>query len=433
MSNTKDIVIAWFYKRSAGELHVGLPILKAIHDEMPGIRIYLFFETSDICNSIGAVYKGIIEDIGYPVAGTLNYFRVMAGLISRKMVIMTCYSSFTRPIIAAKRINRNNIAIVHPHAYALQGTNKVDAFIEEEKVKSLDRRYDGARPFLIVTSAIDSEYYEKIGFDRDRHILAGSLGYTEWWIRYFNTFYDTNHQYFREQVLSNHEYEKVFFCPIRGANRLYLTRDNYDYLIDSLFWLAEENPRCAFIIKPHPRQKNFEGLIIRAKDVSNIYIVNESTLYLAKNSDFTISVWSSAIQDSLAVDTPAIEFHIHEVEHPQVMYTYSGDLISNNTYYGICKHFTRKEDVSKIINSESEWDELLNTSKRNFKSLFLLDASYREEFVSEYNRIVSKIDWNPHSLVRSFILYVYYFAFNLAILFARHIRNNIFALIQMKK
>jgi hypothetical protein len=398
MSQKDKKIIAWFYKSSSGELHVGLPILKLIKENNPEIEINFIFADKKSFANVGSIYKKIIFEIGNVVIGAKEFYIFLMKNLNNTTLIMTCFSGHCGFSRIASNVIKKNKVLFYPHAYALHGTYKLEEFSKGRKTDR-KKRYllDGkGSPYIILNSSNDADSYYKRGcFDKEHMILAGSPGYTKSWLKYYKDKSSLSSEYLKiKKQIKTGKYKHVYFVPIRPEHKIYLTKENYDYLIDSVFWLAEKNSDSLFLLKPHPRQKNINDLSKRCNSAvnNNIILVNESTLLLSDISDLTISFWSSAIQDSLAVGTPAVEFFRHHVEHPQLLKNEKDTLISLYVASGFCPFFSKKEDVQNFLNNDQQWKKVFNTSIRNFKSFFTIDVETQTQFLSKINNLFKKAD-----------------------------------------
>ncbi len=399
MSQKNRRVISWFYKSSTGELHVGLPILKLIKDNNPDIEINFIFPDKISFENVGSIYNKIILEIGNVVIGTKEFYIFLMKNLNNTTIIMTCDTGHTFFSSIASNVIKKNKVLFHMHAYALHGTNNLEGFLQKYLKDTLKKRYlnDGkGSPYLILNSNNDVNYYYKVGcFNKEHMILAGGLGYTTWWLTYIKDRSSSSSEYLRiKNLINNAKYNKVYFIPIRQTHKLCLTKENYDYLIESIFWLAEKNIDSLFLLKPHPRQTDITELSERCNSAvnNNILLINESTLLLSDISDLTISFWSSAIQDSLAVGTPAVEFFRHHIEHTQLVKSDSGDFISLYVAFGFCHFFTKKEELHNFINKKQNWEKLLKNSIKNFKSFFPTDDKVQKQFLLRVDDLFDEAD-----------------------------------------
>ena len=398
--NTKNKrVISWFYKSHSGELHVGLPILKLIKDHNPEIEINFIFPDKISFENIGNIYNKIILELGNVVTGTKEFYFFLMKNLNNTTMIMTCDTGHTFFSSIASNVIKKNKVLFHMHAYALHGTNNLEDFLEEFLKDTLKKRYlnDGkGSPYIILNSNHEVDYYYEVGcFNKEHMILAGGLGYTNWWLTYLKDNSSSSSEYLRiKKLIKNGKYNNVYFVPIRQEHKLCLTKENYDYLIESIFWLAEKNSDSVFLLKPHPRQTDISDLSERCNSAvnNNIILINESTLLLSDVSDLTISFWSSAIQDSLAVGTLAVEFFRHHIEHPQLVKTDSGDLISLYVAYGFCPFFTKKEELHNFLTTKHKWDKLFKNSIKNFKPFFPTDHKIQTQFLLRVDDLFDEAD-----------------------------------------
>lgn len=410
INKTKTII--WFYKSSIGELQVALPLIKYLKDNNRDIKIFFIFRNKEYYDKIGDINQIIINEMGQVVIGEKAFIWFLINHIKYTTLILTCDSGHTKWSLLASRIIKKNKVIFHHHAYALHGTYKYKDFISSlpENKKDFNLRY-GKGSYIILNSSIDSEYYEMQGFKKEMMIPAGAIGYSKSWLDYYKkiSYKDSEYKVLKEK-LAEFDYKNIFFFPIRDIHDYYLTEDNYKYLINSIFWLAEQNDDSVFLIKPHPRQQNVRLISSKCDTAKNknVFIVNESTLLLSEISDLTISFWSSAIIDSLSVETPAIEFFRHHKEHPQLCKNAMGELISLYVKYGFCPVYTRKEDVNEFISEKERWKNVFEYSIKNLEKIFLLKNSDEKNLSVKIDEVYKDAENISNKTVFSSVLILIY-------------------------
>jgi len=360
--------VVLFLKSSLGELHVGLPLVYFLKKEL-GVNVFFASASSDALKKLRTPsrYDTLIKDLGQSYFGK----EMLEKLISKvrksdeATLILTCdsgcgpYEKKFRALIKKSRV-------VHfHHAYAFRGTP------ESKKVKLKKRSY--TKPYLkgseiLLNSEKDRAWYEASGFSLKKISLIGALGYKSQWLDLI----DANSRYRGMLGLS-------IFVPIRDTHPLYLTEENFQYLIEYLEKIIQTFPSCNFIIKLHPRQKEDVDLQNKLSKHKNTSFSNETTFNLASECDLTLSFWSSAITDSIACGTPTIEFHRHEVNHAQLV-KFNGKLRSLYDINGMTKSYSNGEDVIEeinrlMVNPSVLLTELISQQKQKFEALYSLDSN----------------------------------------------------------
>ncbi len=409
--------ILYFYKRSEGELHVALPLIKSIKDNIENVAVFFVFKNKKFYDLISPVNKAIINELGYSIIRKKDFYKYFLKYFSFSTLIVTCDSGLRSLSVLAAKIIKKKKVLFHHHAYALRGLNKIEESYSGGR--NVYQRYiidllEDDSYYIALSSPHDEDYYKEFGFRKNNLLLAGALGYRKEWIDYifekakkFKGFSEL------KKIAENKKYRLVIFVPIRRAdkNEAFLTEENYKYLRDSLYWLAEKNPDCLFLLKPHPRQREIEDLVDKCNKAiyKNILIVKESTLVLSKISDLTISFWSSAIQDSLSVGTLAIEFHRHQNEHYNLIRDERDELVSLYHYLGFCLSYCNKEKVHDFINNQNTWEKQLNENLYNFNEYFPANNTIVKKFIEKIEDEFSKMEKVHISKVVSFFKIHWYF------------------------
>ena len=160
-------------------------------------------------------------------------------------------------------------------------------------------------------------------------------------------------------------------------------------VLEELFKL----PDCLLIIKPHPRQD-----VELVKSYLNDFpkdrwvISNMNTFTLATLSDFTVSFWSSAITDSLAMGIPAIEYYKYDTNFYQTLVDEDNRIVSFYTKLNFALRANTEEELSSAIKLVvSEYDFVKSKQLKAFNDVFCdrLDSKERiYNFLQE--QIISK-------------------------------------------
>lgn len=367
--------IILFLKSSIGELNVALPMIYFLKQKMQDDVEVIFASSS----------KSILDDLKLPKEYLFRikelgklYFgkKELLVLIKRTIcdksstLIMTCDSGagpFERFFYTF--LQKSHIVHFH-HAFALH--RPLPASSEEITKINPNKRYV-QNSSILLNSENDRVWLESLGFGKEKIFYIGALGYSQDWLENTSGL----------KINKSKQNKLSIFMPLRDIHPLYLTKSNHDYLIDSLVTLFKKFSDYNFIVKFHPRQKNQQEINRKLADLNNVKQVdNLSTLQLAAKADLTISFWSSAITDSLAVMTPVIEFHRHEVLHSQII-EQDGQLVSVYNKIGFCKYLDNKEELLEFLNKQTKETlaELLIKQRKSFDDIFGLepDIFYRLE------------------------------------------------------
>ena len=143
-------------------------------------------------------------------------------------------------------------------------------------------------------------------------------------------------------------------------------------------------------MKLHPRQEPRE-----VKEIfgiySNVSFSNDSPFELALKSDLTMGFWSSALTDSVSVGTPAVEFHKHEIPHPQLILE-DNKLISINEHLELCEGFDDAKFLEVFL-GELDNNKLQMMHKRQYQNLiniYNLNGNYKQNLQNIFYLLFSK-------------------------------------------
>jgi hypothetical protein len=137
---------------------------------------------------------------------------------------------------------------------------------------------------------------------------VGFPRYDEWWL----------HQLIeKSQGLLHREHTflegraGVLFV-IRGPHPLYLTEQDYAYLMRTFCAAMMDTPGLAALIKPHPRQSEDELThFLKAYPKDRFMISQQPIMLLSTLSRAVVSMFSSGVMDSLRVGKPTTEFYVY--------------------------------------------------------------------------------------------------------------------------
>lgn len=359
--------ILFFYKGSHGELHAGLPILMEILAKRENIEIYFVYSDIVTFDAIPPFYVKIINDnFNVKFVDKKDFVPFYLKHFYSKNYIITCDNGHTRYTKLLTFYWPFSRIIYYHHAYAL-----LNGEIDREQIQSLTNfstKFDGAhhQPLLIAHNEAEIKYREKAGFNIENIIVAGNLGYHENWIKILKDYSES----LDKLLLDKKGYEKVIFIPVRDTHKIYLSKENSDYLIKSLDAIISSYPNYLFILKPHPRQKNIHEYTKLGEKHRNCRFTDLNTITASKEADLVVCYWSSAIIDALAVNTPVVEFHRHKDWHFQLVNTDKG-LVSLYHYLGLCPFYTNVDDIKSLLGDIDSWNQIKDKQQQEFSKIFL--------------------------------------------------------------
>lgn len=364
----------FFYKSSYGELHAGLPFLLEILKNK-NIKSHFLYKR-DRFDCLPDFYKKIITDnftvIKISKVAILILF--IKNLLAKNYIftcdsghtphsrILTCYWPFSR------------VVFFH-HAYSLLGETLTPETLK--KPSHYKNRFNGYqhKPLVVAHNRKEIPFREKLGFLNNNIIVSGNLGYQFSWIEYLSSLSAE-----RQHLLQIKEkFDNTIFIPTRDIHPHALTAENSDYLFNSLAEAIKLYPNYLFLIKPHPRQRNFKNYTDLEEKCSNVKLVDLNVITAAGISDLVISYWSSAIIDALAAGAPTVEFHKHNVFHPQLILK-EARLVSLYHHYKLCPFYETKEELLTLLADPLFWAQIRAEQQSGFQEIFLQDNS---SFVDE--------------------------------------------------
>lgn len=289
------------------------------------------------------------------------------------IILMTCDSGAGSIEKLFYTLTVNSHILHFHHAFALHSLKPASEQVR--KKINLNKRYVSDSS-IFLNSESDKVWYESIGFSSQKVFYVGALGYSHNWIQ----------GGLGLNKLEPNQEKLTIFVPLRDIHPLYLTESNHYYLIDSLVALFKHYSSYSFIVKLHPRQKNKQWIDRKLEHLNNLMQSNLSTFQLAAQADLTVSFWSSAITDSLAAMTPAVEFYRHEVMHDQLI-KQDDRLVSIYHQRGFCEFFDNREGLIKFIGTQTKKSltELLTEQRKRFESVFGLDEGIYDRLEYAFN------------------------------------------------
>lgn len=375
-------VLILFLHDSTGELFVTLPFFWFLKKKLD-VEIYFISSHKDILKrmNVSSRYIEIMNQIGSCHFGSLNNIKLLFNLFNSNNLIiqMSCNLGARRIDRIYYSILKKSTKLFFTHAFMLHPFNKIKNIARNNELKSFINSqflsFYGNKSDLLIINPEETNYFTERGWSLNALHAVGAYGYNKDWLNYL----------FKSDLSKVKKEDKNrsldIFVPLRDCHNIYLTKTNYDFLIYSLAEVFKFFPDFKFTIKLHPRQQPKEILEIFSK-LHNVSFSNESPFELASKSDLTIGFWSSALTDSVAVGTPAIEFFKHETPHPQLV-THDDKLISLNQYLGLCLGFDNLKQLQNFL-SNLNFDQLQKIQNDQYSMLikyFNIDKSYENKIL----------------------------------------------------
>ena len=380
--------IVLFLHDSTGELFVALPMLWYLKKCLD-VEVFFVSADKDILQKINVSkrYKEIISAVGTMHFGIKSYLLLTKLYFSKpSIILMSCDQGSRKIDNIFYTILKKSTKVFYIHAYMLHPINNIKT--DDVPLRALQEsefeNYYGMSPDILINNSIESNYFINRGWSAGSVHAVGSLGYSETWLKFL-----LKSDLIKKENFSSNKSLKIFI-PLRDSHRDYLTEDNYNYLINSLIIIFQKFSSFSFVVKLHPRQspKKIKKLFSK---YNNVIFSDESPFELALKADLTIGFWSSASTDSVAVGTPAIEFHKHEVYHPQLIKK-GKKLISILEYLELCEGFedlNTLEDYIKRLDKE-KLRALHEKQYQKLLKIFDLDANYKNNLKNIFEALFLK-------------------------------------------
>ena len=381
--------LIFFYKGSEGELHVGLPIIYELKKVDNNLNVVFVFEKKSSYDNLHISYKKLIDEMGVVKVGMQYLIPLALKTINQKTILMTCTNGHTTGSFFMDRILLNSRMTFFHHAYAFAGIEPLANMSSRQETFNQIYSSSCREPVVFLNRENDRSFYLQLGFKEDSFFISGFPGYSQEWLSILQRHMGGTSGF------TDTRFSKVVLVAMRDMHASYLTKENFEYQLDAIFWIAEKLPHYQFILKPHPRQKNLNLLKERSDDLAskNVIIRYESILFLTSLCDIVVSYWSSAIVDAVAVGKPVIEFHRHKVYHPQLVKIENNQLVSIYSKLGFCETYTEKEDVLNFLQNSEGWESYLKKIKQNFHEQVLINTGFAEKFLIEVSKKENK-DFN---------------------------------------
>jgi hypothetical protein len=364
------IVIA-LVTSSTGELHCLLPVLRLVRDKHPAAEIWVVFGDRSTRRKFEKddIYKRILTDITVKILH--KWALITLPFTSKRHRVRLIFKEFgptprnSVPSLLRSICPRSSL-VLFPHAYTLHNSGTAQP-AAASRSKRADYDQDAIDALLVGSQLDVDSWAEKL--DRGKIQVVGATGYTVWWG-------DIIRQYAADSSLPA-TLRPYVFLTTRGPHDVYLTEDNYRYLVKNAVKTALSFADVTVVIKPHPREdpKQLASLVAEfPKDRVQFSPLN--TLALASRAIVTVSFWSSALLDSLAAGTPAIEFHRYHHPIPQTVLDESGAVASIYTTLGLALKATTAEELAGALDvALFDRATLLENQRRALKACFPDDSA----------------------------------------------------------
>ena len=177
--------------------------------------------------------------------------------------------------------------LVYHHGHSL---NQVGKFPKTFKVNQ--------NVVFLLFSKLNISWLESIGYKK--YIIIGMIKFSSRWLNHVKNYIDKKKKKQNYIVIFSRSYK----------NSAFIDYETYEFLLLSSYKIINKLlPNYKIFIKPHPREIESDILyLINRFNLKNIEINTEHSAVLAKDAFLTISLWTSAILDSLSMGVPSIEY-----------------------------------------------------------------------------------------------------------------------------
>jgi hypothetical protein len=368
-TNPKRTIILFLHS-SSGELNIGLPILWKLKQEERDCEIIFASLDPRILASlkIDSDYQDIMSKIGPAYFGHVKTFLLLLRQLCtfRPTILMCCFTG-------ARRIERlfyfflpKSLLLFFPHASTPHARDNETSTPTNgsyyERTRRGHRSRFGGNSFLLINNAFEVAHFINCGWSEKHIVPVGAICYTQEWLSQLQRFWD-----YSDRISG-----LTIFVPLRPAHPTYLSQENYEYQMFSLVQVVEQFPNFHFILKTHPRQGQEE--MQKFLKYQNVSLSSKSPLQLCHTSDLVLGFWTSVVLDAAALRKPSIEFHRHEVLHPQILIK-DGRKISIHAEMQVCKHFESQEEVASFLKEcdEAKLRRLGEEQHENLMKAFSLE------------------------------------------------------------
>ena len=422
----KDKIILFFVRRHAGEIDWILPLLSKYKKQHKIITIFAnqsSYESLKNNSDIFKIWKSICKN--YLIITNKNKF---------------FWKILNKILILLKNLFNNKIQVLNNFQnYVLENTFDLNNFLKIFKIKLIDIK-------VLFLPIVDQSYISKIFKLKNSKILivrfpestmitankkenpnivtsmfsnvtgdvfvfssksnkeyflgdnnlynskiiySGFLRYEKWWINKF---------------LTKKKKTNIFkiLVAIRGPNEFYYQKSSYIKTIKDIMEIVKNIKNCKAIFKVHPQDKDIYLLKdILSKFNKNFWSISSNhILKLSQNSDFCISILTSACFDCLSIKKPTVEYYDVERE-----ISLSKNAINHNhmifdkrkkkwitifNYKNLLKTFDNKENLQEIIyqvfngKKNNLWEKNFNEFQKLIKNK--IDAARLFEEINKYQK-----------------------------------------------
>lgn len=377
-----------FVTASTGELHCLLPLLCLTKERHPEFRIVVAFQDAGLRDRFeeDTAYVALLKELDAELLEVSDVLRRFVTYPSRVRLIFKEFGPTppgSLPVLLKQACPRAAL-VLFPHAYALHASGVAPQATPSAIVaSSYDQRAIDA---VLLGSPMDVEPWTRRLALEKIHV-AGATGYTAWWAAIMRRHAEKQ----LSEVCAAAKGKRLIFLTTRGPHPLFLTRENYEYLVTEAVDVVLSQSDTYLVIKPHPREDaQHLRALLAAISRDRYQVVNLNTLALATVSAVTVSLWSSAILDSVAMGTPTIEFHRFHAPFPQCVRDENGTLSSIYTTLGLAlKADSRAALVGALDFVLSNRAELLATQRTALESCFPGNEEQPTELVAALQRLVN--------------------------------------------
>jgi len=332
---------------STGELHCLLPILRLAKDAHPRLGIVVAFRQQWTRSRVADdhAFSAILRDLGAALVDSGELFRLA---LTRRRDIRLIFKEYgptpteSMPVLLKQACPGARL-ILFPHAYALHSSGQAPPAAEYGRTKKdFDQE---AIDTLLVSSPLDVEPWSS-RLEQRKILVAGATGYSRWWTAILERYAHDQLGGLRAQAAGR----KIVFLTTRGPHHSFLTEENYRYLLTNAIEAVLARTGTFIVLKPHPREDvdRLRELLARYP-LDRVALTGLNTLAVASISALNLSFWSSAVLDSIAVGTPAIEFHRFHAPLSQSVIDSAGEIASLYTSLGLAMKASTRESLDQAL------------------------------------------------------------------------------------
>jgi hypothetical protein len=312
MKKNRDLILV-LLSNSLGEIHFILPYLRKLGTNTD-VDVFFYFINDKI-------YKKAIDDPFYydqivahaTILKPNDLFDFLVSNGRRVTLILKDTTPLTPKSIVfrIKQICSRASLVLFPHAYALLGYQQ-----RTETQGATNKLEDKYVDHVLYVHPFDVPVLTQ-RYDVKKMLFAGALGYSRWWANEVGKYVKQNLDKLQVQVPDG---KVIVLLTLRDVHKLFLSEENFDYLLRSSMEFLFQKTDCFVIIKPHPRQ-DIGRLQTALQDVpQERYTISYlNTFVISKFAHVNLSFWSSAVTDCLAMGVPSIEFHRYHTPFNQTV------------------------------------------------------------------------------------------------------------------